>query len=487
MKRSVVRGAWCVVALLMILLVVSQASGQRLECVFDIDGAVVVPQCVVVPTSTPTPTEEPSSTPTVTATATASMTPTPVNTKPPVETPGAEMTPFPGAPLCAEHDPEVWHSLWNAKEGCHYDHTHGHDPTDPTLVALFGPLDFAFVRKWQTVNENQVKHKGNFCVAAFDLPLVPWELNWTRDVSAGIRDVFACIHFHPTHLDGVVQVHSFEMWQRHCNRVGTTWGEDCGFAHLGGHINTGIAHCNYKERHCPMWTDPSPIPGWQWIPGTATSGKSIDPYRAHMRSCSQVLSKLRQNPDGWLRGASLAHEDNNRDNPVLWSSAPGAYGYNQHGGFAVFSFDNVTCIDYEKGLAAGEPGSFAFTQAIAVDLCAERIKLGLPCRFDGSVFSLVNAFTIVKPGWDNGAMDRNPAWGRVTLSAYSNVYGELVESCVEAAANCVPFVLTDAYVGQHGFNFTQTAFPNGKGPWMEDFDLSPDGEYWISAFRPHGH
>lgn len=478
--------------LLLALLMVMGAvvAAQRVLCEFVIEGEVVTADCVVVtPTSSPTATA--SNTPTATGTPGATETPVPSVTPTKVAeiTPGVELTPWAGAPACEEHDAEEWHSLWNGKLGCHYDHTHGHDPAAADVVAVFGKLDFTFVRAWQTVNENRNKHEGNFCVAALGLPIVPrWELNWTTNIAAGIRDIFACIHFHPTHLDGVVRVHSFEMWQRHCNRISATeWGEDCGFAYLGGHVNTGIAHCNYKERHCPMWTDPVPIPGWQWIPGTGTSGKSIDPYRAHFRSCNEVMSRLRQNPDGWLRGASLAFVDNNRDNPVLWSSLPGAYGYNWHGGFAVFSFDNVTCIDYEKGLAAGEPGSVAFTQAIAVDMCEGRRAAGLPCRFDGSVFSLVNAFTIVKPGWDNGAMDRNPAKGRVTMDAYTNVYGEIAPSCDSPGANCVPFVLKDAYVGQHAFNFTQTAFPNGKGPWMEDFDLSPGGEYWISAYRPHEH
>ena len=47
--------------------------------------------------------------------------------------------PVPDAPLCSDsgetHDHSQFHTLWDDKRGCHYDHEHGQNPFTPEVAA----------------------------------------------------------------------------------------------------------------------------------------------------------------------------------------------------------------------------------------------------------------------------------------------------------------------------------------------------------------
>jgi hypothetical protein len=82
--------------------------------------------------------------------------------------------PHPLAELCEAHDPLVYHILWDENQGCHYDHTHGHEPDETMFAAQASGWRFDF--PWQTfstdggdpyalpqedsVFENDRKHNG---------------------------------------------------------------------------------------------------------------------------------------------------------------------------------------------------------------------------------------------------------------------------------------------------------------------------------------
>jgi hypothetical protein len=77
--------------------------------------------------------------------------------------PARAIAPYPTAPACATHDPTAFHTLWNAADGCHYDHEHG-EPYPAWAQAAFGDYtDWtgqAISYPWQTPNENVLKHAG---------------------------------------------------------------------------------------------------------------------------------------------------------------------------------------------------------------------------------------------------------------------------------------------------------------------------------------
>lgn len=82
----------------------------------------------------PLPTDTPAPLPTASNTPMSTSTPQPTVTA--TATPNAPIAPFVGAPLCDTHDDRVWHGLWDAQRGCHYDHTHRNDPRE--LDDIFG-------------------------------------------------------------------------------------------------------------------------------------------------------------------------------------------------------------------------------------------------------------------------------------------------------------------------------------------------------------
>jgi hypothetical protein len=55
------------------------------------------------------------------------------------------IAPFPDAPLCPDtgeaHDHSLFHTLWDDKRGCHYDHEHGQNPFTPEVAAAFPGFD----------------------------------------------------------------------------------------------------------------------------------------------------------------------------------------------------------------------------------------------------------------------------------------------------------------------------------------------------------
>jgi hypothetical protein len=123
----------------------------------------------------------------------------------------AQTAPYQGAPLCASHDNRAWHSLWNAEQGCHYDHQHGDNPRaldDLFGTSLFDLMGGTISHPWQTFSdagvENDLKHAGYFWHVKRDLPCPQ------ATVSApGCLTAFRLlVHQHPSGRDVPVRFHS---------------------------------------------------------------------------------------------------------------------------------------------------------------------------------------------------------------------------------------------------------------------------------------
>ena len=113
----------------------------------------------------------------VAATLTALALPNPPTTQPPTPpvalTPGATgIAPYPDAPLCPDtgeaHDRSLFHTLWDDKRGCHYDHEHGQNPFTPEVAEAFPGFDLKALLGGVGVGhtnpsspmENTHKHEG---------------------------------------------------------------------------------------------------------------------------------------------------------------------------------------------------------------------------------------------------------------------------------------------------------------------------------------
>lgn len=118
------------------------------------------------------------------------------------------LAPYPTAPVCPSHDSRAFHTLWNAVEGCHYDHHHGDDPHE--LDDLFGTSLFSLMggeisHPWQTFSdagpENVLKHAGYFWHVRRNLQPQPGQ-------DAYVKAFRLLVHQHPTGRDSDVRFHS---------------------------------------------------------------------------------------------------------------------------------------------------------------------------------------------------------------------------------------------------------------------------------------
>jgi hypothetical protein len=116
------------------------------------------------PTATQTFTSTPTLLPDITATLTQTLTVTPTLSRTPTTPSGGNIQPYAGAPECPTHDNTQWHALWDSVRGCHYNHTHGDDPS--LADKYFGPagtlwggqtISYPFAA---SAHENHMKHGG---------------------------------------------------------------------------------------------------------------------------------------------------------------------------------------------------------------------------------------------------------------------------------------------------------------------------------------
>lgn len=372
---------------------------------------------------------------------------------------GGDIKPYAGAPPCPTHDDRVAHGLWDAKRGCHYDHTHNNDPEDPLAVALFGPAATYLGGKtisypWQThnhagVEENVAKHNGYKWMVDLDLPPLYLRLNWLGEPTPNaVKSVRTQYHFLSTNADARVRLHSFWAEMQLCpvNDM-----NNCGIVRGGGLWDTGILHAPYKQQWVPIpGQDPPDMEGKIFRPGVDDPNRSwptIDPYRGHSHTCQDL-------------GVYTNSVVPSFDNAVLWTSSPGFFGYNRHMGMFIKVLDAAECVD---------PTDINKD----VRLCPDG-----RCRFNGSEHVGFTYWAWINPEWDGSALDtdglRN---GRVSFRGFTDVTGAIDLSCTEANEHCVPYVLENAPVG-----WASWETPSNSGYWPErykDNDVSPPGEWWI--------
>lgn len=176
-------------------------------------------ECAPESTATPAPTD------------TATPEPTPTDIPAPTVTPSAGIAPYPDAPLCAGHDPRAYHSLWDAFEGCHFDHHHGDDPHDANAVLgtdIYAIMGGEISYPWMTFSaagqENDLKHAGYFWHVRTDMPC---------DQSPCITAFRALVHQHPSGRDATVRYHSY---------VFEAATSDGGYLLFGGWADFGDLH-----------------------------------------------------------------------------------------------------------------------------------------------------------------------------------------------------------------------------------------------------
>lgn len=449
----------------------STASVSESNGVVTVNCVSLLPTATLTssPTSTPVPTDTPTNTPVNT------FTPSPTSTTPPIMLPTATKNPvlaLKDYPLCTSHDETKWHSTIDNALQCHYDHSHGDDPS--LANDIFGDWTF----NGQTVSyphasspaENMYeqyigstdktkKHAGYFYLVRKNLPNSPVVLpNWNTPVDSWVRDIRVQVHFWGEG-DTQVRFHSYYYEIRVQNKATGAYG----IIKTGGLMDTGILQL-YKLQWLPVaGQDPSLSElTRQWLPGYDENiHGSIDPYRGYKQACSQLVYKF--DWDEFISPTyNMTIDNTGLSNDVLWSLAPNVYGYNKIAGVSVEKFDNPDCITAGP---INKENPYSATYEIK-NLC----QLGnYPnCRFNGSEVGMFMTFVIVPSSWDNSSMDTNPATGIVSMRQWTNVKGDIVNGCTMASYDCIPLILENMPVGQAFFQ------RSGSGKVdLSEFDLTP--------------
>jgi hypothetical protein len=315
---------------------------------------------------------------------------------------GSGIQPFSDAPPCSDHDNTKYHGIWNYEKGCHYDHTHGHNPYNTVFKEIVEKWDRAISYPWQTPGENETKHKGYIYLyteaknGCEQLGTVGTDFKYNC-----VTHVLYQTHSLGTTMAMTTRFHSFRTVARVCDKETVT---KCGFVETGGWQDYGTLHCPYKSVHCALDTDPSPLLS---DGGVLPNKVAIDqpPYRA-MPPIS-MLDNLS------IRGHLTQFWSTLGPNPINYAYFPDRY--NIMFGSAWHSRDAWGSID------PANPNMQHF-------ICEEG-----DCKFNHSTFQLFTARF--------GNIPSGP------YSGFTDTRGNVVFNCTQTGPNCVPLIVTAGVPG----------------------------------------
>ncbi len=327
--------------------------------------------------------------------------------------------PYPGAPACTDHDPTVWHGLWNAEQGCYYDHEHKDDPS--SADDIFGPVGEFYSGQeisypWQTfvgagdgypepplpgedMLENERKHTGYAWLVRRDIS------GCTLAYAPCVHDARIQIHALLSAHDGTVRYHSGVIEVRILNSDGSY-----GLAKMGG----------WYDFSC-LYIDGARVP----LTGDPSDGCSMNARRSHSSTSGQIR----------------------------W------YGEHNQEGMPVTSRLSITTLDAWGPMDPANPGELIFT-------CPD-----YRCSENGSNMSLHQLFLGFLPILD----DDNDQ--RLNGLYYTDRYGFLASGCTEAGLDCVPLYLDNIPTAEMQYFDQYNGIPSPGGL---EYDLSPAGEWWIA-------
>lgn len=339
-------------------------------------------------------------------------------------TPDGPIEPFAGAPLCSSHDDRAWHSLWNATEGCHYNHEHKDNPRD--LDGVFGTEFYAWAGGEISYPWETFPHDGNG--EDYPAPTGPKE-NVIKHESYGwqVYEGETCVdcveayrlEFHGLFgsVGAITRFHSYSLEAKFCDDV------TCGTLRTGG---------------------------WKDFGRLAVSGTNPDGTRRDEKV------PLPNDPTSGI-GGQRNHEDGtnpniNKTNFAYWSTVNDQINLSRQ--LNGFFFQQKDTWDY---VSFDDPG--------LVDLKCPDFQ----CDQNGSKM-VVDIFDIRIPSEHPGNVN-----GIVNFEGYIDRYGNIVADCSPVGVDCIPIEIVNAPVGDYRV----------RGSNIVEYDISPffpDGtrDWWIS-------
>jgi hypothetical protein len=321
--------------------------------------------------------------------------------------------------------------LWNAEQGCYYDHEHKDNPRE--LDPVFGTWIYEIAGgeisyPWQTfkmepgtadnypqpiepgATENEHKHEGYGWLTLKDIPCNQSE---STGCVTHARAQYHAIFAGP---GAVTRYHSYWLEARGCLQSSP---DTCGIIRTGGWLDFGYLYGEKPDGERVVVQLPD-MPSEPIEPPTG-------PKRSH---------KLRA---GDAPNAS-----------AVW------YGFNRDA--AVSPKIAILTNDVWQNIDVNDPGA---------------IKLFCPdfqCNKNGSTMQL-HQFAF----FAQRSLDQDDD-GRIDFNGYVDRYGNIVEGCTDIGLDCVPLVIEGLPIEPQDEHFTRYLVTVDA---MQEYDISPDGEWWI--------
>ena len=415
-----IRKRMVVLALIMILLETACQSSTvtvTQEVTRQVEVTVVVTQ--------PSGTQQPSSTPN------QSSTPASVS---------EGIAPYPDAPLCPDtgeaHDNSLFHTLWDDKRGCHYDHEHGQNPFTSEVAAAFPGFDLKALLGGVGVGhtnpsspmENTHKHGG-----------FKWDVTLSHSVGCFGGEGY------PTGVDAmVIQYHTFgdysiEFESRTHSAVGLL--RQC---QVGNPTDYGYLFVNqlqdYGQRVAPYQGSVLPYPD---SPVPAYDSGSAPYFSVSCFGSTSACNKFPSRESFLSRGHNSATS--------TWISAPGKLtGAGSHLFALLFRVrDNYQVLDDSDKIYP-----FTFAWLCSTDGGASYSPVP-GCTFNNTTTHVHEVMGEIPAGWDNLAgFDTDPREGRITADGYVTRFGDLNPSCTATSTDCHPIKLVQAFTGRYLSQFS---------------------------------
>jgi hypothetical protein len=364
-------------------------------------------------------------------------------------TPGAPYTPWPEAPLCPDtglnHNVNLFHTLWDASRGCHYDHEHGQNPFTAEVAAAFPGFDLQALMggvqightNFSGPTENTAKHGG----FKWNVQLQhPEGCKGFEGATNGVNGSAIQIHgFGNYAIELEATVHSSNALFRQCNEANPG---DYGYVYVVQHVSYGEIVSPYQG---DLLTYPYYIsPTW-------------DPLRGMYLSVGCIGEKL-PGQRGDCRD-DLAQAQTNRASSN-WTSKPGGSGPRPPNSTLLRLLwrveDTYQMFDWND-----QSYPYSFLWLCTSDGGASYNPVG--CEYNNSTTQVHELAGEIPADWDNrGGFDSDPRLGRITAQGYVTRFGTLVPegACQMPGTDCHPIKMVNAYVGTYG---SVLVFTDGKG------------------------
>lgn len=386
-----------------------------------------------------TPTVGPTSTPVVPSSTPDLSTGVPT----PTLLPAVSIAPYISAPLCPDHgelhNHSQFHTVWDDKRGCHYDHEHGTSPFTDTVAAAFPDFDLKALLGGVEIGhtnpsspvENVVKHEG----FKWDVSLKHGSGECVGREKVPVCVISMVVQYHTFgnyQIEFLSRVHSAVALMKACVVANST---DCGYGFFNMHQDYGQRVSPYQAGGafaCILDYPDSPVPPFE---PAREPYFSVDPIAGpaecgadRYQSRAQVVAGDFDSNSTWISEAVnvvaqklffVAFRLRDAFQMLLWGD--GHYPF-------VFTW---LCSNDDGLTYAAKPG----------------------CRFNNSTTRVHEIGGEIPKAWDGLAgWDTDPSTGHVTVNGFVTQMGQPVAEglCVAPGVQCFPLKLSHWPTGKYG-------------------------------------